>query len=89
LVVANDKALSLKRKTRYLAEVSNWRDLALFLTAVLFVVIAWYADHDKWHWLPLFVAVSLIAAVTAFFALRGFVRSIRTAHQQHNQREHP
>jgi hypothetical protein len=87
LVVANEKALSLKRKTRYLTEVGNWRDLVLFLTAMLFVVIAWYADHHKWHWLPLFVAVSLLAAVTAFFALRGFARSIRTARHEYNRRE--
>ena len=89
LVVANEKALSLKTKTRYVTEAANWRDLMLFLTAVLFVVIAWYADHHKWHWLPLFVAVSLMAVVTAFFALRGFVSSIRTALHEHNQREHP
>ena len=88
LVVANEKALSLKRKTRYLTRVSNWRDLALFLAAVLFVVIAWYADHHKWHWLPLFIAVTLMSVVTAFLALQGFVRSIRTALHEHNQREH-
>ena len=29
LVVANEKALSLKRKTRYLTKASNWRDLVL------------------------------------------------------------
>ncbi len=88
LVAANEKALSLKRKARYVTEASNWRDAVLFLTAVLFTVIAWYSDHHKWHWLPLFIAVSLMSAVTAFFALRGFVRSIRTALHEHNQREH-
>ena len=48
LVVANEKALALKRKTRYVTEASNWRDLVLFLTAVVFTVIAWHADHHKW-----------------------------------------
>ena len=85
LVAANEKALALRRKTRYVTEASNWRDLVLFLTAALFTVIAWYADHHKWHWLPIFIAGILMSAVTAFFVLRG----IRTALHDHNQRGHP
>ena len=85
LIAANEKALSLKRKTRLATEVSNWRNVVLFLAAVLFVVIAWYADHHKWHWLPIFIAGILMSAVTAFIVLRG----IRTALHEHNQRDHP
>jgi uncharacterized ion transporter superfamily protein YfcC len=75
----------VKRKTRYLTKASNWRDLVLFLTTVLFVVIAWNADHHKWHWLPVFSAAILMSVVTAFIVLRG----IRTAVHEHNQRDHP
>jgi hypothetical protein len=85
LVAANEKALALKRKTRYLTKATNWRDLVLFLTAVLFTVIAWNADHHKWHWLPLFSAAILMSVVTGFIVLRG----IRTALHEHNQRDHP
>ena len=85
LIAANEKALSLKRSTRYLTQATNWRDLVLFLTAVLFTVIAWNADHHKWHWLPIFTAGFLMSAVTAFFALRG----IRTALHDYDQRDHP
>ena len=90
LIAANEKALALKRKTRYVTEASDWRDLVLFLTVVLFTVIAWHADHHTWHWLPIFSAVILMSAVTAFFALRGFVRSIRPAlRDDHDQDDRP
>ncbi len=90
LVVANEKALSLKRTTRYLTQVSNWRDLVLFLTSVLFVVIAWEVDHHRAYWLPLFIAVILMSVVTAIIAVRGFTRSFRTPlHADHNQHDHP
>jgi hypothetical protein len=45
LVAAIEKGRQLQRRTSYLTE--NWRDLVLFLTAVLFAVVAWHADHNR------------------------------------------
>jgi hypothetical protein len=90
LIAANEKALSLKRKTRLATEVSNWRNVVLFLAAVLFVVIAWHADHHKWHWLPLFIAIVLMTVVAGYIAVRGFVRRFRAGlHDDRNQDDRP
>jgi hypothetical protein len=77
LVVAIEKSRHVKRSTSYLVE--NWRDLVLFLTTVLFTVVAWHADHNRPVWLPLFIAATLLSVVTALFVLRGFLRHVRAA----------
>jgi len=77
LVAATEQSLILRRRTRSLLEAGKWRDLALFFCVVFFAMIVWEADHERPHWLPTFIAVMLLSVVTAIFALRGFVRSIR------------
>ena len=72
-----------------LTEEGNWRDLVLFVSAVLFAVIAWEVDHHRPHWLPMFIAVILMALVVAIFALHTIVKSIRTAVPDHNERHSP
>ena len=84
LVVAIEKSRHRKRITGYFIE--NWRDLVLFLTTVLFTVVAWHADHSCPLWLPLFMAATLLSVVTALFVLRGFLRHVRAApHGDHDQ----
>lgn len=77
LAAATQQSLVLRRRTRSLLEAGKWRDLALFFCVVFFAVIVWDGDHERGHWLPVFVAVMALSVVTAFFALRGFTRSIR------------
>ena len=84
LVVAIEKSRQLQQRLSYFA--ANWRDLVLFLTAVLFTVVAWHGDHHRPVWLPLFIAAILMSVVTAQYVLRGFLRHIRAApHCDHDQ----
>ena len=86
LVVAIEKSRELQRRTSYF--VQNWRDLVMFLTTVLFTVIAWHGDHHRPLWLPIFIAAILFSVVTALYVLRGFLRHVRTApHGDHEQRD--
>ena len=77
LVMAIEKSRDLQRRTSYF--VQNWRDLVLFLTTVLFTVVAWHADHHRPLWLPIFIAAILLSVVAALYVLRGFLRHVRTA----------
>ena len=91
LVVAIEKSRQLQRRTSYLTE--NWRDLVLFLTTVLFTVVAWHVDHHRPLWLPIFIAAILLSVVAALYVLRGFLRHVRTAprgdHEQRDRDRHP
>jgi len=89
LVVATEKSQKLQRRTRYFTE--SWRDVVLFVTAVLFTVVAWYADHHRPLWLPIFIATILASVATALYVLGSFLRHGRPApHGEHDQRDrHP
>ncbi len=86
LVVANEQ----RRRLRAAAIVyqGNWRDVVLFLCAVLFAVVWWDVDHDRKNWLPLFVVLIIASVVTAGYALRGVRTSIvRLLRRNHSQRQ--
>ena len=86
LVVATEKSRELQRRARYFTE--NWRDVVLFVTTVLFTVVAWYADHHRPLWLPIFIAAILASVVTALYMLGSFFRRGRLVrHGDHDR--HP
>jgi hypothetical protein len=75
LLVAQEKSREFRRKTRYFTE--HWRDIVLFVTSLLFVVIIWHADHHRPVWLPLLIATIVMSVVTAISVVRGFLTSVR------------
>ena len=75
LLVAQKKSREFRRKMKYFTE--HWRDIVLFVTTLLFVVVLWYADHHRPVWLPLFIATIVMSMVTAISMVHGFLRSGR------------
>ena len=87
LLMAIEKKRELQKKTSYFTEKGHWRDLILFLTTVLFVVVAWGVDHHRPLWLELFIAAILSSVLTATFVARGFWQHVRPPHHgDHEQR---
>lgn len=56
----------------------NWRDVVLFVCAVLFTYVWWHIGHQRADWLPMFVLLILVCVLTAGYALRGALRSLLT-----------
>lgn len=82
LIAAADQRRALRDGA--LSYHGNWRDIVLFVCVVLFVVIWWHVDHTRPNWLALFVALLVLAGVTAVYAARGVVRSAGAAlHRRH------
>jgi hypothetical protein len=77
LLVAQEKSREFKRKTKYFTE--HWRDIVVFVTTLLFIVIIWHADHQRPVWLPLLIATIVMSVVTAISVVRGFLRSVRSS----------
>jgi hypothetical protein len=76
LIVSNEK-------TRQLREVAasykgNWRDIVVFVCAVLFTLIWWNVNHSRSNWLPMFVVMIVVSAIAGFYATRGVAQAIRT-----------
>jgi hypothetical protein len=82
LITATDRSRALREAaSRY---AGNWRDVVLFVCVVLFAVIWWNVPHSRTNWLPMFIVLILLAMVTAAYAMRGLIRSLRNTRHRHH-----
>ena len=86
LIAATDRNRALRQEAS--GYQGNWRDAVLCVCIVLFAVIWWNVSHSRTNWLPMFIVLILLAVVTAFYAARGFVMSVRRTMHPHNQHRH-
>ena len=86
LIAATDRNRALRQEAS--GYQGNWRDAVLCVCIVLFAVIWWNVSHSRTNWLPMFIVLILLAVVTAFYAARGFVMSVRRTMHRHNQDRH-
>ena len=63
----------------------NWRDVVLFLCVTLFAFIWWNVPHTRTNWLLTFIVLILVAVVTAAYAMRGTIRSLRATMRRRNR----
>lgn len=83
LIAATDRNRALRQEAS--GYQGNWRDAVLCICIVLFGVIWWNVSHSRTNWLPMFVVLILLAVVTAVYAARGFVVSMRKTIRRHTQ----
>jgi hypothetical protein len=79
-------------KSRELLDVAasykgNWRDIVVFVCAVLFTIVWWNVPHSRTNWLPTFVFLILLSIVVFFYASRGTVRAVRSIRRHHDEHE--
>jgi len=84
LIAATDRNRALRQQAS--GYQGNWRDAVLCVCIVLFAVIWWNVSHSRTNWLPMFIVLIMLAVVTAFYAARGFIVSVRKTMHRHNQR---
>ena len=77
-----DDMVSAAEKSRQLRAAmasyqGNWRDIVLVFCAVLFTYVWWHVPHHRTDWLPMFIVLMAASLVTALYAFRGSVRSVR------------
>jgi len=73
LIETADRGRSLRRAAA--SYQGNWRDIVLFLCAVLFTIVWWDVDHSRGNWLVMFILLILLSVLAAVYALRGMLRS--------------
>lgn len=78
-----DELITAGERTRELREVAmsyrgNWRDIVLFICALLFTFIWWNVSHARANWLVMFIAMIIVSVATGIYAGRGVARAIRT-----------
>jgi hypothetical protein len=73
LVDAADRTRALRRAA--VSYQGNWRDIVLFLCALLFTIVWWDVNHQRSNWLPMFILLIVLSVMTAVYALRGLLRA--------------
>ena len=49
----------------------NWRDVVLFVCALLFTVVWWNVPHSRSNWLVMFLVLIAVSIIAAVYAARG------------------
>lgn len=83
LIASFDRSRLIREEAT--AYKGNWRDVVLFVCVVLFAVIWWSVPHSRTNWLPTLIVLILLAVVTAVYAVRGLIGSLRNAKHGHHQ----
>jgi hypothetical protein len=52
----------------------NWRDIVVFLCAVLFTIVWWNVSHSRANWLVMFIVMIIVSVVAGIYAGRGLLR---------------
>jgi hypothetical protein len=74
LISTTEKSRELR-----LAAVSytgNWRDIVVFLCAVLFTIVWWNVSHNRTNWTAMFVVMIIASVVAGIYAARGLLRAL-------------
>ncbi len=76
LVVATEKS----REIRQLAASyqGNWRDIVVFVCALLFTLVWWNVSHSRTNWLVVFVVLIALSILVGIYAARGIFRALAT-----------
>ncbi|HVQ51368.1 MAG TPA: hypothetical protein VMS92_15100 [Mycobacterium sp.] len=77
-------------KLAAMSYVGNWRDIVVFICAVLFTIIWWNVSHSRSNWLLLFIVMIVLSIVAGIYAGRGLVRAIvRFVHRNDDEEPKP
>jgi hypothetical protein len=86
LVAANTRGRQLRSAAA--SYQGNWRDIVLFICALLFTVVWWNVNHHRSNWLAMFIVMVAASIITAAYAFRGARRSL-TQLRRHPKSEPP
>lgn len=81
--------ITATEKSRELREIAasykgNWRDIVVFVCAVLFTIVWWNVPHSRSNWLVMFVFLIVLSGVVAVYASRGVIRGLSSIRHRHD-----
>jgi ABC-type antimicrobial peptide transport system permease subunit len=74
LVQATEKSRAIREAA--VSYRGNWRDIVVFICAVLFTIIWWNVSHSRSNWLVMFIVMIIVSVVAGIYAGRGLVRAV-------------
>jgi hypothetical protein len=86
-----DDLVTTTERSRALREAAasyggNWRDIVVFICAILFTIIWWNVSHSRANWLVMFIVMIVLSVAAGIYAGRGIARAIaRFVHRNDDQ----
>ncbi len=87
LIETNEKSRALREAA--LSYGGNWRDIVVFVCAILFTIIWWNVSHSRANWLVMFILMIILSVAAAIYAGRGVARAIRNFLHRDDRDEEP
>jgi hypothetical protein len=85
LISASEKSRSIREAA--LSYSGNWRDVVVFICAILFTIIWWNVSHSRANWLVMFIVMIIASVVAGIYAGRGIVRAVTTFLHRNDAKE--
>lgn len=82
LITAGERSRELRQAA--MSYGGNWRDIVVFVCAVLFTFIWWNVSHSRANWLVMFIAMIVLSVAAGVYAGRGVLRALRTFSHRHD-----
>ncbi|UXA15410.1 hypothetical protein KXD97_19045 [Mycobacterium sp. SMC-8] len=76
LIAAADKSRELRELAA--SYQGNWRDIVVFICAILFTIVWWNVEHSRTNWLVMFVVLIILTVLAGIYAARGALRAVTT-----------
>jgi hypothetical protein len=76
LIEAGERSRELREAA--LSYRGNWRDIVVFICALLFTFIWWNVSHSRSNWLVMFIAMIVLSVAAGIYAGRGVLRAVRS-----------
>lgn len=78
-----DELIDAGERTRELREAAlsyrgNWRDILVFVCALLFTFIWWNVSHSRPNWTLTFVLMIVVSVAAGIYAGRGIARAVNS-----------
>ena len=74
LIEASDRSREIREAA--MSYRGNWRDIVVFVCALLFTFIWWNVSHSRSNWLVMFIAMIIVSVAAGIYAGRGLVRAV-------------
>ena len=83
LIKAEDRARAMRANATHYR--GNWRDIVLFICAVLFTYVWGTKSHHGASWLPTLIALIVLCVITGAYAFRGAWVALKTLSRRHSR----
>lgn len=67
----------------------NWRDIVVFVAAILFTIVWWNVSHSRANWLVMFIVMIIVSVAAGVYAGRGLLRAIGRFLSRNDDKEPP